>query len=247
MKFTEMKLHAMNAVKAYFKRNWKKEDMMNSQEIPLHAYKCLKKVYLTLFCALLSSTVGSFLHLIWEAGGFFTVLISAASILCLYFTPAMKVKKRVLFLMIAAYSLGASFGLFTEYHFGIDQGFVFSFLGGTTIGFGTFWFGAMLTRQRIDLYIGCLLHSYAFMYLWFVTASDIFGGHTTRWMIKACAVLALDLGYFVIYSQEILYNARYGDVNFVNCTFTVFFHLPAIVVHAARVYLVAESEHYRQN
>ncbi|XP_019256442.1 PREDICTED: bax inhibitor 1-like [Nicotiana attenuata] len=125
--------------------------------------------------------------------------------------------------------------------------FVFSFLGGTTIGFGTFWFGAMLTRQRIDLYIGCLLHSYAFMYLWFVTASDIFGGHTTRLMIKVLAVLALYMGYFVIYSQEILYNARYGDVNFVNCTFTVFFHLPAIVVHAARVYLVAEIEHYRQN
>ncbi|XP_019256446.1 PREDICTED: bax inhibitor 1-like [Nicotiana attenuata] len=122
MKFTEMKLHAMNAVKAYFKRDWKRRDMMNSEEIPLYAYKSLKKVYLTLFCALLSSTVGSFLHLIWEAGGFFTVLISAASILSLYFTPAMKVKKRVLYLMIAAYSLGASVGLLTEYHFEIDQG-----------------------------------------------------------------------------------------------------------------------------
>nr|XP_016478225.1 PREDICTED: uncharacterized protein LOC107799601 [Nicotiana tabacum] len=198
MKFTEMKLHAMNAVKAYFKRNWKKEDMMNSQEIPLHAYKCLKKVYLTLFCALLSSTVGSFLHLIWEAGGFFTVLISAASILCLYFTPAMKVLR---FQLLGRYNNR-----------------LWNFL---------VWSHVNKTKDRS-------LHRLPASFL-------------RLYVPVACAVLALDLGYFVIYSQEILYNARYGDVNFVNCTFTVFFHLPAIVVHAARVYLVAESEHYRQN
>lgn len=48
---------------------------------------------------------------------------------------------------------------------------------------------------------------------------------------------ALFMGYLVVYSQEILYNARFGDIDVVNCTLTVFFHLPAIVVHAARLYL----------
>ncbi|KAJ8565554.1 hypothetical protein K7X08_008130 [Anisodus acutangulus] len=112
---------SVNAVKSYFKRNWKKEDMMNSGEIPLHAHKSLKKVYLTLFCAMLSSTFGSYLHLIWEAGGLFTVLLSVACLLWLYFTSPWRVKKRVLLLMIAAFTVGASVGIFTKYLFQIDQ------------------------------------------------------------------------------------------------------------------------------
>ncbi|XP_059310708.1 bax inhibitor 1-like, partial [Lycium ferocissimum] len=113
---------------------------------------------------------------------------------------------------------------------------------------GTFWFGAMLTRERSEIYIGCLLYSCILMFSsFFVKAFDILDSHTAHLMIKVYTVLTLFMGYYVVYSQEILYNARYGDVNFVNCTFTVFFHLPAIVVHAARVYLGAEIEQHRQN
>lgn len=56
----------------------------------------------------------------------------------------------------------------------------------------------------------------------------------------------LFMGYFVIYSQEILYDACLGEVNFVNRTLTAFFHLPALVVHVARLYLNAEIERHRQ-
>ncbi|MCD7446085.1 Bax inhibitor 1 [Datura stramonium] len=239
----------VNAVKAYFNdRNWNREDMMNPDEIPLHAHKSLKKVYLTLFCALLSSTFGSYLHLIWEAGGLITDLSSVASLLCLYSISPWRVKRRVVLLMLAAFFFGASVGIYTKYFFEIDQSFVVSFLAGAAIGFGTFWFGAMLSRIRIILFIGCLLYSYAFMYLWFVIASDmIFVDHTVRWMRKVLSVLALFMGYFVIYSQEIVYNALSDDVNFVNCTFTVFFNLPAIVVHAVRLELIAQTEHYMQS
>lgn len=40
MKFSVMK----NAVKAYFNRNWRRQDMMNSGKMPEHAYTSLKKV-----------------------------------------------------------------------------------------------------------------------------------------------------------------------------------------------------------
>ncbi|KAK4372099.1 hypothetical protein RND71_007483 [Anisodus tanguticus] len=157
-------------------------------------------------------------------------------------------KKRVLLLMIAAFTVGASVGIFTKYLFQIDQRFVVSLLAGTAIGYGTFCFGAKSTRERSTLYIGCLLDSYAFMYMWFVIAADmIFGGHTVHYMLKVFAVLSLFMVYFVIYRQEIVYNALSEHVNFVNCTFTVFFNLPAIVVHVARLELIAVIEHYRQN
>ncbi|KAK4372100.1 hypothetical protein RND71_007484 [Anisodus tanguticus] len=235
-------------MKAYFKRNWKREDLMNSGEITLHAHKSLKKVYLTLFCAMLSFTFGSFLHLIWEAGGLFTVLSSVAFSLWLYFTPPWRAKKRVILLMFAAYSFGASIGLFTKYLFEIEQGLLVSLLAGSTIGIGTFWFGAMMTRKRSEIYIGCLLYSCVLMFSSFVVnAFDILDSHTAHWMIKVYTLLTLFMGYYVLYSQDILYNARYGDINFVNCTFTVFFRLPAIVVHAARVYLGAKIQQHRQN
>ncbi|KAM3266182.1 bax inhibitor 1-like isoform X1 [Capsicum annuum] len=103
MKYSEMKI----AAKAYFNRNWNREDMLNPNEIPGHAHKTLKKVYLPLLCTTLAATFGSFLQWIWEAGGLYTVLSTVASLLWLYLTLPWSVRKRVLLLMIAVFSFGA--------------------------------------------------------------------------------------------------------------------------------------------
>ncbi|KAL3381056.1 hypothetical protein AABB24_001267 [Solanum stoloniferum] len=91
MKFSDMKLQAMNSVRAYFVRSWTREDLMNTGEMTQHAYASLKRVYLTLFFAMWSFTSGSFSHWIWEAGGLFTILSSVASLLCLYFISPLRV------------------------------------------------------------------------------------------------------------------------------------------------------------
>ncbi|XP_055815060.1 bax inhibitor 1-like, partial [Solanum dulcamara] len=109
---------ATNAVKASFKRNWRREDLTNKGRIPLYAHKCLKKIYLTLFCALLSFTIGSYFHFIWDSGGLFTVLTAAGTILLLFTTSPLAVRMKVLLLMTAAYSIGA---LVTKYHNGKTQ------------------------------------------------------------------------------------------------------------------------------
>uniref|UniRef100_A0A494G9R6 Uncharacterized protein n=1 Tax=Solanum lycopersicum TaxID=4081 RepID=A0A494G9R6_SOLLC len=110
----------MNAVKAYFNRNWTREDLVNTGEVSEYAYTSLTTVYLNLFCAMLNFTFGSFLHLIiWEVGGLFTVLSSVASLLWLYFASPLRVRLRLSLLMYAACTLGASFGLFTKYLFEI--------------------------------------------------------------------------------------------------------------------------------
>ncbi|KAH0653348.1 hypothetical protein KY289_031026 [Solanum tuberosum] len=134
--------------------------MMNIDEIPHDVHTRLKKVYLTLFCAMLSSTFGSYLQWILIAGGKFTVLSCVASLIWIYFTPPGRLKTRVLLLMLAAYSFGASISAYINYFYKIEQ------------------------------------------------------------------------------CQEILFNANLGDIDFVNCTFTAFFHLPGTVIHAAaRLYL----------
>ncbi|KAL3381058.1 hypothetical protein AABB24_001268 [Solanum stoloniferum] len=239
MKLLDMKLWATNAVRAYFNRNWTREDLMNFGEIPEIAYRGLKRVYLTLLCAMLSFTFGYYLHLFWEEVGPFTVLSSVASLLGLYFTlpMAMRVNQRVSLLMITAFFFGASIGFYTKYLFVVHQNLVFSFLAGSIMGIGILWFGSLLSRERREIYMACLVHSYALMYSSFMlNALEALDSHTAHWVLEVTTVQALFLGYLVVYSQEMLYDAGFGEINFVDRTLTVFFHLPAIVVHAARLY-----------
>ncbi|PHU30909.1 hypothetical protein BC332_03002 [Capsicum chinense] len=195
----------------------------DSQKILVDSYD----VYLTLFGAMLCSTVGSYFHLFWEVGGLFTVLCSVASLLWLCFTSPQRVARRVSLLLMAAYYFGASVGLFTKYLFEMAQALVATFLAGTTIGVAIFYSKALITRERSDIYLGFLLYSCAQIVSCFqVNAIDIIDSHTAHAMFKVIVVQILFMGYLVVYSQEILYNAHLGDIDIVNCTLTVFFHLP---------------------
>ncbi|KAM3221693.1 bax inhibitor 1-like [Capsicum annuum] len=225
---------AMNALNSYFKRNWNKDDIMNLDEIDLDIHRTLKNVYLTLFGAMLSCTFG----FISVAGGNFTVLSYVASLILLYFTPPGRIIRiiRILFSMLAAYSFGAFEGVFTNYLFKIEQSYALRFFGGITMGIGNFLYEAKTSTERINIYIGFL--KYCFVLMITGVSFTLLDINTALWMI-----IALFMGYLVLFSQEILYDANVGDINFVNCTLTVFFNLPAIVIHAARLHLQgAENE-----
>uniref|UniRef100_A0A3Q7EKC4 Uncharacterized protein n=1 Tax=Solanum lycopersicum TaxID=4081 RepID=A0A3Q7EKC4_SOLLC len=223
-------------VNLYFNRNWTRQDMMSSAPITQHAYTSLKTVYVTLLLAILATTFGSYLHLIWETGGMLSVIKCGSSLLLLYRTPQQRVLSRLLYLMDVAICFGASVGLFTKYFFEIDQrnlslsSTVIRFLQGAAIVFGCFWCAAKVHRERSYIYITSLFSTCILILLRF----DV-----SQWTLKAYVLLALFMGYLVLYSQEILYNARFGDINFANCAFTIFFCLPAIVVHAVRLCLGA--------
>ncbi|WMV38811.1 hypothetical protein MTR67_032196 [Solanum verrucosum] len=75
-----------------------------------------------------------------------------------------------------------------------------------------------------------------------IIAFFLFETDTTFQMIAIHTVLILFMGYLVIYSQEILYDANFGDIDFVICTFTVFYHFPGIMIHATRLYLQGEQQ-----
>ncbi|CAN4125966.1 unnamed protein product [Withania somnifera] len=237
----------MNAVKSYFNRNWTRRDLLNTRKIRTHAHENLITVYFTLFSAMLSATLGSNLHLFFEAGGLFTVISSVASLLCLCLTSPQRVRIRVSLLMIATFFCGASVGVFTKYLFEINQITVANFLAGTTIGIAFFSGGALITRERFDIYICCLVYCWhLILFCFIINFLFIIDCRTASSMYKVIVVLILFMGYFVVYSQEILYDARFGDIDFVNRTLTVFFNLPAILVHAARVlYQGATTEQTR--
>ncbi|KAM3378722.1 hypothetical protein P3S68_011135 [Capsicum galapagoense] len=74
--------------------------------------------------------------------------------------------------------------------------FVFSYLAGTTIGIDTFWQGATLTGQ------GSLFSSDILIFIWLIVASDIFG-------VQVLLVLVCYTMYVVVYSKQVVYDARY--------------------------------------
>nr|XP_019071280.2 bax inhibitor 1-like [Solanum lycopersicum] len=181
---------AMNAVRAYFVRSWTVEDLMNNGEMTQHAYASLKTVYLTLSFAMWSFTSGSFSHWIWEAGGRFTVLCSVASLLCLYLISPLRVRTRVLLLMIAAFSIGASIGIFTKYFFEIDQVLVVCLLAPPILGIGFIWSESLLARDRSEIYLACMFYSWAVMFSTFVaTKSEYIDSQTAHWMLKASSCM----------------------------------------------------------
>ncbi|KAG5627067.1 hypothetical protein H5410_012285 [Solanum commersonii] len=238
MKFSELKLHAMNAVKSYFNRNWGREDLMKSGKVNQETLDILNAVYFTFFNVMFCSTIGSYLHLFWEVGGLFTVLCSVASLLWLYFTPPWRLNQRRSLLMIYAFSFGASVGLLTKYLFEMHQNFVASFFVGTTVGIAIFMFQVTITRERSHIYHGGLLYCCLVMLaVLLVIGCFIRDSYTVQAILKGTAAVILFLGYFVVYTQEILYDVLFEDIDFINRALTVFFNLPAIVLHAARVCL----------
>ncbi|XP_055824135.1 bax inhibitor 1-like [Solanum dulcamara] len=242
MNFSEMKEQVINGVKWYFNRNWNRDDVMNMDEIPDEVHTTLKMVYLSLFCAMLSITFGTYLQWTSIAGGKYTVLSYIANLILLYHTPPERLNTRILISMWAAYSLGSSVGIFTNYLFKIEQHYVHRLLAGITIGIGNLLYRAIKTTDRREIYTGCL--KYCGVLVFSIIAFFLLERDTTLWMIKIHTVLILFMGYLVIYSQEILYYANFGEINFVNCTFTVFFHLPGIVIHATRLYLQGEQHEH---
>ncbi|KAG5597813.1 hypothetical protein H5410_039045, partial [Solanum commersonii] len=110
---------------------------------------------------------------------------------------------------------------------------VVRFLQGAIIVFGCFLFAARVHRERIQIYITRLIHTCMLILLRF----DI-----SQWTIKVRKLCAYNLD-----SQEILYDARFREIDFVNCAFAFFFCLPAIVVHVVKLCLSANIEQHRQN
>ncbi|KAH0650779.1 hypothetical protein KY289_031022 [Solanum tuberosum] len=240
MNFSEMKDEAINGVKWYFNRNWNRDDVMNMDEISDELHSTLKMVYLSLFCAMVSITCGSTLHWILIAAGKYSVLYYVANLILLYLTPPERVNMRIVTSMLAAYSFGSSVGFIFNYIFKIEQRFVLRLLVGITIGIGYLLYQTIKTKDRREIYTGCL--KYCVVIVVSIIAFFLFETDTTFQMIAIHTVLILFMGYLVIYSQEILYDANFGDIDFVICTFTIFYHFPGIMIHATRLYLQGEQQ-----
>ncbi|GLU05516.1 hypothetical protein SLE2022_226130 [Rubroshorea leprosula] len=224
----------MDAFTSFFdpqsRAGWSYDTLKNFREISPVVQAHLKKVYLTLCCALVASAAGAYLHILWNIGGLLTTFGCMGSVVWLSFVPPHQEQKRVALLLASAALQGASVGPLIELAIEIDPGVLVSAFVGTAVAFCCFSGAAMLARRREYLYLGGLLSSSLSMLLWLHVACSIFGGSTALFKMEIYFGLLAFVGYVVFDTQDIIEKAHSGDLDYVNHALTLFIDFVGVFI-----------------
>ncbi|TJX46161.1 hypothetical protein E8P77_29010, partial [Soehngenia saccharolytica] len=141
--------------------NWNYNAMKNLRKISPVVQNHLKRVYLSLACAVAAAAVGVYLHLLWNVGGILTALGTIGAIVWLLSVPPSPYNegKRVKLLMAAAALKGATLGPIIDAFIQIDPSILVSTFVGTALAFACFSASAILARRREFLFLGGILGS----------------------------------------------------------------------------------------
>ncbi|XVE57571.1 hypothetical protein DITRI_Ditri04bG0100700 [Diplodiscus trichospermus] len=236
----------MDAFSSFFdsqsRNNWSYDTLKNFRQISPIVQTHLKRVYLTLCCALIASAVGAYLHILWNIGGYLTTVACFGTIIWLLSTPPYEEQKRVSLLMTSAVFEGASIGPLIDLAIQMDPSILVAAFVGTAVAFACFSGAAMLARRREYLYLGGLLSSGVSMLLWLHFASSIFGGSTALSMFEIYFGLLVFVGYMVVDTQEIIERAHLGDLDYVKHALTLFSDFVAVFVRILIIMLKNSAE-----
>ncbi|KAG7542484.1 Bax inhibitor 1-related [Arabidopsis thaliana x Arabidopsis arenosa] len=200
----------MEAFSSFFdsqnRRSWSYDSLKNFRQISPAVQNHLKRVYLTLCCALVASAFGAYLHMLWN------------------------IEKRLSLLFLSAVLQGASVGPLIKVAIDVDPSILITAFVGTAVAFVCFSVAAMLARRREYLYLGGLLSSALSILMWLQFASSIFGGSASVFKFELYFGLLIFVGYMVVDTQEIIEKAHLGDMDYVKHSLTLFTDFVAVFV-----------------
>lgn len=222
--------------------NWSYDTLKNFRQISPIVQNHLKRVYLTLCCALIASAVGAYLHILWNIGGSLTTLACFGTIIWLLSIPPHEEQMRVSLLMMSAVFEGVSIGPLIDLAIQIDPSVLIAAFVGTALAFACFSGAAMLARRKEYLYLGGLLSSGVSMLLWLHFASSIFGGSTALFKIEIYFGLLVFVGYMVVDTQDIIEKAHFGDLDYVKHALNLFTDFVAVFVRILIIMLKNSAE-----
>ncbi|XVF51839.1 hypothetical protein PTKIN_Ptkin04bG0216500 [Pterospermum kingtungense] len=236
----------MDAFSSFFdsqsRSNWSYDTLKNFLQISPIVQTHLKRVYLTLCCALIASAFGAYLHVLWNIGGYLTTFACFGTIRWLLYIPPFEERKRVSLLMMSALFEGASIGPLIDVAIQIDPSVLIAAFVGTALAFACFSGAAMLARRREYLYLGGLLSSGLSMLLWLHFASSIFGGATALLTIEIYLGLLVFVGYMVVDTQDIIEKAHLGDLDYVKHALSLFTDFVAVFIRILIIMLKNSAE-----
>uniref|UniRef100_A0A1J3DWY8 Bax inhibitor 1 n=1 Tax=Noccaea caerulescens TaxID=107243 RepID=A0A1J3DWY8_NOCCA len=225
----------MDAFSSFFdsqpgSKSWSYDSLNNFRQISPAVQNHLKRVYLTLCCALVASAFGAYLHVLWNIGGILTTIASVGSMIWLLACPAYEQQKRLSLLFLSTLLQGASIGPLIKVAIDFDPSILITAFVGTALAFMCFSAAAMLARRREYLYLGGLLSSGLSMLMWLQFASWIFGGSASMFKFELYFGLLIFVGYMVVDTQEIIEKAHLGDMDYVKHSLTLFTDFVAVFV-----------------
>lgn len=212
--------------------NWNYNAMKNLKKISPIVQNHLKRVYLSLACAVAAAAVGVYLHLLWNVGGILTALGTIGAIVWLLSVPPSPYNegKRVKLLMAAAALKGATLGPIIDAVIQIDPSILVSAFVGTALAFACFSASAILARRREFLFLGGILGSSVSILLWLQLASGLFGGSMAVYTFEIYFGLLVFLGYIIFDTQMIIERADLGDHDYVKHSLDLFTDFVAVFV-----------------
>ncbi|TYJ41317.1 hypothetical protein E1A91_A03G012600v1 [Gossypium mustelinum] len=222
--------------------HWSYSTFKNFSQISPLVQSHLKRVYLTLCCALVASAFGAYLHILWNIGGYLTTFACFGTMIWLLSIPTYQEQKRVSLLMASAVFQGASIGPLIDLAIKIDPSVLVAAFVGTALAFACFSGAAMLARRREYLYLGGLLSSGVSILMWLHFASSVFGGSTTLFMFEIYFGLLVFVGYMVVDTQDIIEKAHLGDLDYVKHALTLFTDFVAVFVRILIIMLKNSAE-----
>ncbi|XP_010441497.1 PREDICTED: bax inhibitor 1-like [Camelina sativa] len=212
------------------RRSWSYDSLKNFRQISPSVQNHLKRVYLTLCCALVASAFGAYLHVLLNIGGLLTTIGCVGTMIWLLSCPPYEQQKRLSLLFVSAVLEGASVGPLIKVAIDVDPSILITAFVGTAIAFVCFSAAAMLARRREYLYLGGLLSSGLSMLMWLQFASSIFGGSASIFKFELYFGLLIFVGYMVVDTQEIIEKAHLGDMDYVKHSLTLFTDFVAVFV-----------------
>ncbi|CAA0395611.1 unnamed protein product [Arabidopsis thaliana] len=207
---------------------WSNDSLRNSYEFSPAMQNHLKRVYLTLFFALLASAIGAYIHMVWNIGGNVSTLGFSGIMIWLRFTLYEPNMLYLLFLF--ALLKGASVGPMIMLVIDFDSSVLVTAFVGTAVAFVCFSAAAMLATRREYLYHGASLACCMSILWWVQIASSIFGGSTTVVKFELYFGLLIFVGYIVVDTQMIIEKAHHGDMDYVQHSFTFFTDFASLFV-----------------
>lgn len=212
--------------------SWDYNALKNLRKISPAVQNHLKRVYLSLSCALVAAAIGVYLHLLWNIGGFLTGLACIGSVIGLLSVPTYSNNegKRATLLLAAAAFKGATLGPLIDAVIDIDSSILVSALVGTSIAFACFSAAAITARRREFIFLGGVLGSGVSILMWLQLAAAIFGGSSAIYSFEIYFGLLVFLGYIIYDTQMIIEKADHGDYDYLKHSLDLFIDFVAVFV-----------------
>ncbi|KAI3689409.1 hypothetical protein L2E82_47365 [Cichorium intybus] len=209
-----------------FPSSWTDDSLKNCRQICPVVQTHLRKVYVLLCCSLIAFSIGAYLHILLNIGGFLATLAALGCMsLSLTTRPYDQVPKRVSLLIAFSLLQGVCIGPGIKSAMDFDPSNCVSALMGATIAVACFSGLAMVASRTEYLYLGGLI-SYGVSILFWL----YFGGSVARFQFKPYFELLVFVGCMVLDTQNIIEKAHLGDWNYVKHAFTLYTVLVAVFV-----------------